>query len=308
LSASNERKQPKVSIIILNWNGVGDTIECVESLKRITYPNYEVVIVDNGSEGNDVQVLHDRFGSYVHIIKNDMNYGFAEGNNIGIRYALKRDVEYVLLLNNDTIVAPDFLSQLIKVAESDLRIGLVGPKVYFYHEPNRIWFAGAKISLLAASSTRGLGQVDNGQFDKVDCVDVITGSCMLIKRRVLESIGLLDPIYFFSSEDVDLSLRSIQAGFSNVFVPNSKIWHKSNASGSRHTHLLYYVSRNQIILVRKYWRVFKRASIRWIMVVIVQLVTSLIRYRDMKSFLLRAEGLRDALRVNIESSKFRPSA
>jgi GT2 family glycosyltransferase len=225
---------PKVSIIILNWNGLEDTIECLESLTKITYLNYEVIIVDNGSEGNDVEVLQNRFGSYVHIIRNDRNYGFAEGNNIGMRYALKGEGEYVLLLNNDTIVAPDFLTELIKVAESDSKIGLLGPKVYFYHEPNRIWFAGGRISLLAASSVQGYRQVDKGQFDKVDRIDFVTGSCVLIRRVVLKSIGLFDPIYFFAIEDVDLCLRAIRARFINVFVPNSKIWHKVYRSGARH--------------------------------------------------------------------------
>jgi len=253
LSVVNEGKQPKVSIIVLNWNGLEDTIECMESLSKITYPNYDVIVVDNGSEGNDVGVLRDRFGGYIQIIENDKNYGFAEGNNIGMRHALKGEAEYVLLLNNDTIVAPDFLAELIRVAESAARIGILGPKVYFYHEPNRIWFAGGRISLFATSSVQGYRQVDKGQFDKVDRVDFVTGSCMLIKRTVLETIGLLDPLYFFAFEDVDLCLRSIRAGLINVFVPNSKIWHKVYRSGARDTYGTYYHTwKSTIIFARKH--------------------------------------------------------
>lgn len=226
MSATTDKKQPRVSIIILNWNGLDDTLECLESLTRITYPNYEVIVVDNGSEGNDVEVLQARFGGYVQMIVNDKNYGFSEGNNIGMRHALQAEVEYILLLNNDTTVAPDFLSELVKVGESDSAIGLLGPKAYFYHEPDVIWFAGGKISLLSRTSNRGYRQVDRGQYDKVDNVDFISGSCMLIKRRALESVGLLDAAYFFAFEDVDLSLRSLRAGFRNVFVPSSRIWHK----------------------------------------------------------------------------------
>ena len=185
MTTISDKDQPWVSIIILNWNGLEDTIECLESLRGITYPNYEIIVVDNGSEGNDVKILQARFGGYIHIIKNDNNYGFAKGNNIGMRYALQREAEYILLLNNDTTVAPDFLSELVNVAESDPKSGLLGPKVYFYYEPDVIWFAGGRISLLSRTSNRGYKQVDKGQFDRVDLVDFISGSCMLIKRYFL---------------------------------------------------------------------------------------------------------------------------
>lgn len=295
---------PKVSIIILNWNGLEDTIECLESLSKITYPNYEVIVVDNGSEGDDVGVLRNRFASYIHIIENDKNYGFAEGNNIGVRHALKGEAVYILLLNNDTIVAPDFLAELVKVAESDSKIGILGPKVYFYHVPNMIWFAGGKISLLAGSSNRGYKQVDEGQFDEVDRVDFLTGSCMLIKTGVLETIGLLDPMYFFAFEDVDLCLRSIRAGFSNVFVPNSKIWHKVYRSGARDPHSTYYHTwRSTIIFARKHYRFFKKAVIRALMSVTTELVICLIRYRSVKPFLVMLKGLTDGLTLNLKSSK-----
>ena len=110
---------PKVSIIVLNWNGLDDTIECLESLRDVTYPNYRVIVVDNGSAGDDVRILRERFEECAHIIANDRNYGFAEGNNIGMRYALDSfDPTYLLLLNNDTVVAPDFLDKLFKVADS----------------------------------------------------------------------------------------------------------------------------------------------------------------------------------------------
>ena len=132
MSAINIDKKPEVSIIILNWNGLEDTIECLESLKKITYPNYKLIIVDNGSEGNDVAVLRHRFGSYIHIIEKDKNYGFTEGNNIGMRYALKGEARYILLLNNDTIVDPDFLSNLIKVAAGDPKIGLLIFCIFFH--------------------------------------------------------------------------------------------------------------------------------------------------------------------------------
>jgi GT2 family glycosyltransferase len=296
-------KQPKVSIIVLNWNGLDDTIACLESLKTIIYQNYEVVMVDNGSEGKDVEVLHNKFGEYVHLIENDKNYGFCEGNNIGIRYSLKNEADYVLLLNNDTIVDPDFLSELIKVADSDSKIGLAGPKIYYYSKPNKIWFAGGKISLFSKSSVRGFNSVDKGQFDKVDYVDFVSGSCMLIKRSVLEAVGLLDPIYFFSMEDVDLCLRATRAGYRNVFVPSSVIWHKVFVSGIRNPNIMYYSSRNAIIFARKHYRVFKKAAIRTIVATVIELITRSIRYRDRNIILSMVRGLGAGIRADVASSK-----
>ena len=139
---------PKVSIIILNWNSLDDTVHCLESLEKITYPNYDIIVVDNGSKGNDAEILREKFKGYIHIIENDKNYGFPEGCNIGMRYALKNSApDYILLLNNDTTVAPDFLAEMVKIAESDPLIGIAGPKIYFYHEPYKIQSVGLQIDL-----------------------------------------------------------------------------------------------------------------------------------------------------------------
>jgi len=113
-------QHPKVSIIILNWNGLKDTIECLESLKKITYPNYEVIVVDNDSKGNDADILEERYKNYIRVIRNKENLGFAGGNNVAIRQVLKEEKsDYILLLNNDTIVEPNFLEELIKIALQD---------------------------------------------------------------------------------------------------------------------------------------------------------------------------------------------
>ncbi|MDG7041727.1 MAG: glycosyltransferase family 2 protein [Nitrososphaerota archaeon] len=298
-------KQPRVAIIVLNWNGLDDTIECLESLKKVIYQNYEVVVVDNGSEGKDVEVLRTKFGEYVHMIENDKNYGFCEGNNIGIRYALKNGADYVLLLNNDTIVAHDFLSELMKVADSNPKIGIVGPKIYYYRQPNRIWFAGGRISLFSTSSVRGFNLTDKGQFNRVDYVDFVSGSCVLIKRSVFETVGLLDPIYFFSMEDVDLCLRATQAGFRNVFVPSSMIWHKVFMSGVRNPHIVYYSSRNAVIFARKHCRVFRKASIRTVIATVIELTARSIRYRNGNIVLTMIKGLSAGIRADVESSKAR---
>ncbi|MCL0070509.1 glycosyltransferase family 2 protein [Dehalococcoidia bacterium] len=247
-------RYPKVSIIILNWNGLEDTIECLESLKKITYPNYEVIVVDNGSEGNDVEVLKERFGDYIHIIQNDKNYGFAAGNNIAIRWLLDNSQpDYFLLLNNDTVVAPEFLTELVKVAESDERIGFSGPKTYYYDFPNRIQSAGAKINMRwGRAALIGKKQIDVGQYDKERQVDYVSGCCLLIKHQVIEKVGLLDESYFCYWEENDWCLRGYKAGYKSIYVPKANIWHKIAASDRGKASAWHYFAKNRFLFMRQH--------------------------------------------------------
>lgn len=245
---------PKVSIIILNWNGLEDTIECLDSLKKITYPNHRITVVDNGSRGNDVQALREKFGDYINIIENDKNYGFAEGNNIGIRYALASvNPDYILLLNNDMVVAPDFLTELIQVAEMAPLVGIAGPKIYYYGEPNKLQSAGAKVNWRTGETFLiGCGQIDEGQFDHGNDVDWVVGGGLLIKRQVLERIGLLYQPYFAYFEEVDWCTRCKKAGCRVVYVPSAKLWHKGAATTTRIGGMrLYYMTRNRFLFMKR---------------------------------------------------------
>lgn len=246
-------KSPRVSIIVLNWNGLKDTIECLESLKKITFSSYQAIVVDNGSGGNDVETIKDRFGDYVHIIENDRNYGFAEGNNIGMRYALTaQSPDYLLLLNNDIVVAPDFLTELVDVAENDHEIGLLGPLVYDYYKPNEIrgtgsgqginWWRGVTVPIMSSN----LNQETKGILE----ADSIEGSCMLTPRNVLDRVGMLDGEYFAYWEEIDWCVRIRKAGYKICCVRNSKIWHKVQPSYID-SRKLYYFLRNNILFMRK---------------------------------------------------------
>ncbi len=247
-------KDPGVSIIILNWNGLEDTVECLQSLRKIDYENYNVTVVDNGSEGKEARVLGERFGNWVQVIENDRNYGFAEGNNIGMRQALETsNPKYILLLNNDTIVDPAFLSELVRAAESDPRIGIVGPKIYYYDEPNRIHFAGgAYFRRIGQPFHIGQDEEDEGQYEGTRETGYITACALLIKRAVIEDIGLLDKDYFAYYEDLDWTVKARQRGHRVVFVPGSKVWHRvSSASGIGTPLYTYFSTRNRILFVRK---------------------------------------------------------
>jgi len=238
---------PKVCIIILNWNGLVDTIECLESLKKITYPNYKVIVVDNASSGDDVEVLTQKYGGYIHIIQNDKNYGFAEGNNIGIKYALAHLApNYVFLLNNDTVVAPDMLDELIKVTEGNKRIGIACPLTYWYDQPEAAWYdGGMKIDLYRGICTeRRKKNYDQPVIES----EFATGAAMLVKRGTLESAGLLPEYHYFGVEDIDYSLNALRHGFAIVCATRAKVWHK----GSR------YVSATRIGYHYRGWQIMRR--------------------------------------------------
>jgi len=269
----------KVSIIILNWNGWKDTIECLESLYQITYPNYDIIVVDNGSKDDSVKKIKEycEGGTKVEskffecdpankpieiidytreeaetgggkekeieilpsnrkliIIKNEKNYGFAEGNDIGMRYALKQNTNFVLLLNNDTVVDSNFLSELVRVGKSNSTCGILGPKIYFYHEPNVIWSAGGKVNFwIGYQNEIGKWEKDEGQYDNLSVRNDMTGAAMLIKRELIETIGLLDPAFFLGVEHTDFCIRAHRTGFKVIYVPNAKVWHKVAVSINR---------------------------------------------------------------------------
>ena len=234
---------PRVSIIVLNWNGLQDTIECLESLRKITYTNYEVIVVDNASSGDDVKVLREKFGDYIHIIQNDKNYGFAEGNNIGIRYALAHlTPDYVFLLNNDTVVAPDLLNELVRAAEDDTHTGIAGPKIYYYDINGRkdvIWAAGGKVTWWHPWVYDGIGCNDDDlpRYQSLRTVDWVSGAAMMIKSKVLVDMSLLNAGYFSGNEDVEYCLRARRNGLAVLYVPTAMVWHKVGMARPHPTHV-----------------------------------------------------------------------
>jgi GT2 family glycosyltransferase len=230
---------PRVSIVTLNWNTLADTVECLESLQKVTYPNFEVIVVDNGSEGNEGQIVAERFGPFVRLIQNEINHGFARGCNIGMTDALDRGTDYCLLLNNDTIVAPDFLDRMMEVVLSDSRIGIAGGKIYTYADPERIWFAGGLVKIGNERIDFRQAVKDEGQYEEVVECGWIIGCLMLLSREVLEDVGMFDEKYFFGGEDLDLCMRAEKQGYRIVWAPHSKIWHKEFlSSGAKRARIL----------------------------------------------------------------------
>lgn len=246
---------PKVSVIILNWNGLEDTIECLESLRNIDYPNYEVIVVDNASDGDDAQELKNKFGSYLKVIQNDKNYGCGEGFNTGIRYALAHsNPSYIMIMNNDIVVAPDFMSELVKIAETEEQIGIVGPKIYYYDYKGRndvIWSAGGRIRRWSLKIHRQIGENDNDlpKYQKTTDRDWISGAVMLFKSQITEKVGLLNPWYFLGHEDIEFCLKARRYNYRIVYVPNSRVWHKVGASAKK-AHITYADPSSYYYLIR----------------------------------------------------------
>jgi GT2 family glycosyltransferase len=245
---------PKVVILILNWNGISETLECLRSIQKITYPNYIVLVVDNGSKGNDAEVINREFGDFVRVIKIKRNIGYTGGANVGIRSALSLGPNYVLLLNNDVVVDPNFLVELVNVSQNDAEIGIIGPKIYYYEQPNRIYSAGGRVNFWTGiTPIFGAGEIDDGQFDAIEEVDYVGGAALLIKVETIKTIGLLTEIYFSYYEETDWCVKAKKAGFKVVYVPKAKIWHKSHdmKTNSAKALVIYYMTRNRIIFVKR---------------------------------------------------------
>lgn len=248
--------KPKVTIIVLNWNGKCDTIECLESLERITYPNYDIVLVDNGSTDGSASSFRQRF-PHIPILETRVNLGFAGGSNVGIRWGLERGADYILLLNNDTVVHANFLDELVSFAQSDPRIGFAGPKIYYYDYNGRkdvLACAGSEFKIWKGRLVHvGAGTVDRGQYDIVREVDYVEGSCLLARTEMINSVGLLNPDYFLYWEDTDWCIRGARAGFTAEYVPAARVWHKVPVRTEGKSNLAYYYyGRNVIWLVRQY--------------------------------------------------------
>ena len=252
--------RPKVSIILVNYNGYGDTIECLQSLREISYSNYEVIIVDNASTNESVEEIKNVIREGEILVLSEVNGGFSAGNNIGIRYALEHGAEYCLLLNNDTVVEPIFLDNLIDGFSFSERAGLTIGKILYESKREIIWYAGGSLSRKTARTEHWhYRERDEGLSDKPQKVSFATGCCMCLSRLTIETVGLMDESYFLYEEDADYCCRITDAGFDMIYVPQARIYHKVNASTGTKSHLSqYYSIRNKYRLIKNNMRGSKR--------------------------------------------------
>src|SRR3989344_3552374 len=258
----------KIAVVILNYNGIDNTLECLDSLRRCNRKNHqvEIIIIDNNSNDGSDQILSKI--KDICFIQNQENLGYTGGNNAGIKFALKRGAANVIILNNDTVVHPSFIINIVNAAKFG---DVISPKIYFapgfeFHKSRYIksesgkviWYAGGKIDWQNVMGIhKGVDEVDHGQFSKRQEVDLATGACMLIRRQVFEKIGFFDKKYFLYLEDMDFCVRAKRAGFKIIFEPKAILWHKNASSGGGSGSSLqdYYISRNRLLFATKYAKV-----------------------------------------------------
>lgn len=265
-------------IVILNFNGVKDTLECIASLIKSDNKGFKqkILVVDNASHDNSVSIIKKQFPDVI-VVENKINKGFSGGMNSGIVCAISNEVDYVLLLNNDTIVDAKMIQELFNQSEEDLRNFIVSPKIYFtkgseYHKDRYkkedlgkvIWYAGAIMDWAnVIGYHRGVDEVDHGQYENATKIDFASGCCMLIRKDAFDTIGLLDDKYFLYYEDSDFSERVRRAGYNIIYAPKAVLWHKNagSAGGSGSALQDYYITRNRMLFGMTYGPLRSKAAL-----------------------------------------------
>ena len=221
---------PLVYIIILNWNGRDLTLDCLKSLSKVKYDNCKILVLDNGSSDDSVSVIKKEYPN-VEILRLDKNIGYAAGNNAGFDHIKKNNSDYVIFINNDTIVDKNFIEPLVKPLTENSTIGQTVPKIFYSNDPNRIWYAGGKVNKwLGLVYHDGIRKFDIESFKISKFTDYATGCCFCMRYEDYDELGGFDASLPMYGEDVDLSLRIKDNGKKVMFVPESTIWHKVSAS------------------------------------------------------------------------------
>jgi GT2 family glycosyltransferase len=242
---------PLLSVIIPNWNGKKFLAECIDSLKEQTFPDFEVILVDNGSTDGSVEFVEERYGNFVRIIRNSRNLGFTGGNNTGIRAAKG---EFLVLLNNDTRVEPTWLEGLTEAIGRDPRVGMWASKVCSYSQRNRIEAVGELAYWDGLNRARGQYERDSGQYDKGEEIFFPPGCGGMFRKAVFDEIGLFDEDFFAYGDDAEIGIRARLAGWKCYYVPKAVLYHKNSGSTGQYSPFkAFYVERNRFWITIKYF-------------------------------------------------------
>lgn len=243
-------ESPLISIITVNYDHPDVTCALLESLRNITYPNIEVIVIDNASPNDDPSVILKLYPEII-FIQSSVNLGFAGGNNLGVR---KAQGKYLLFINNDTEVEPGFLEPLVAKCESDAKIGAVSPKIKFYYQPDTIQFCGQAPMNNYTMRSHGIGHgvIDKGQFESDSRTHFVHGAAMMIPMSVIKEVGLMPECYFLYYEELDWCASIKRAGYQLWYVHNSTILHKESISTGRLSPFkTYYLNRSRLLYLRR---------------------------------------------------------
>jgi GT2 family glycosyltransferase len=255
---------PLVVTVILNTNRRDDTLAVLDSISRSDYPNHKVIVLDNASTDGSVEAIQAVFPA-VSIIMLERNLGYAGNNNVGIEAALKQGADWVFVLNEDTILAPDCISRLVEAGSEQDRVGIVGPMVYHNNEPNVIQSAGGQIDHSWRARHLGQNEPDRGQFSATHTVDWISGCAIMVRRAVIEQIGALDTRFFYYWEETEWCLRASERDWMILHVPQAKLWHKGVQRDYRPgPSVTYYSTRNRFLLLAKHHAPLRAWLVAWV--------------------------------------------
>ncbi|MHA1279541.1 MAG: glycosyltransferase family 2 protein [Candidatus Helarchaeota archaeon] len=253
-SQHQQKTNPKVGIVILNWNNYKDTLQCLESVYSMDYLNIEVLVIDNGSDKNPEEILKEEYPK-INYMRNERNLGYTGGNNQGLKHFSIKDVDFIWLLNNDAIVDQNCLNNLIKAVCLQNKIGLASPIIFNNEGDETLLYCGTSINLEEGTKKRAKNLKEYSQWQKSES-DLIClwGTALLINQLLIKEIGFLDETFFAYSEDMDYSIRSIKAGYKNIVVKSAKIYHelRSIKYDTFPYHYHYYMARNQYYFLKKY--------------------------------------------------------
>jgi GT2 family glycosyltransferase len=245
-------RAPPVFAVVLNHERPGDTVECLRSLESSTYPNLEIVVLDTGCV-RDAAVEIRQAVPAARVTALERNLAYAGNNNVGLAIALRRRAAWIILLNDDVTVAPDCVSRLIEIGESDRRIGLLGPTVYHHAMPQVVQTAGGWLASDWSARFLASGEVDRGQYSGPRDVAWVSGCALMARGELCDQVGLLDERFFSYWEDVEWCLRARGHGWRVVHVPAAKAWHKGGGPGDvAPSTLAYYTTRNHLLALRKH--------------------------------------------------------
>ncbi|QAA32020.1 glycosyltransferase family 2 protein [Clostridium manihotivorum] len=292
--------EPLVFIVILNFNSYTETLRCLESVLDNDYSNYQVVVVDNNSTDASKEIL-DNHSDKFKLLTNSTNLGYANGNNVGIKYALENNADYVCILNNDVEVEKNFLSELINYMNVNENVGIAGPCICDFQERDNVQSMGANINLFT-----GLAQAKgkNTSYTSIKedslSVDYLGGACFVARKEVFKKIGLIPEMYFLFFEETEFCLKAKKAGYKLICLNSSRVYHKQSATISKYKGLSYFfLNRNRIVFMRRNAKLYHKVIFSFY-IIIETFARKVLKNEPLSLFRVYLDGLKaDVNNINM---------
>lgn len=290
-----DKESALITVILVNYNGLNDTADAIKSLYK-AFGFLDIIVVDNCSRNDEAKKIKQMFSS-IKVIYSEKNLGFAGGNNLGIQYALKTGADYIMLLNNDTVVDKDMIKIMLQNISDDT---LVVPKMLYYSRPNKIWYGGGNINRkLGHSFHIDVNQEETrASIKKPQYCTFATGCCIMASKRIFEVLNGFDESYFMYCEDTDFCIRLLKHGFKILYLPDAKLWHKvGSSSGGEESPLSnYYITRNRLLCLKKHKDYFEPTAFWYSLVSrYIRMIQYALKKKEWKIFYMALEDARKGI-------------